>query len=210
LPESIVIIIDEIHKLFEHHDSDNADDSQSAAAFWLAIDQMEKHCSHTILICTANDISKLPAELQSRFAGKVIDMQAPDRKQKVKAFKQTIRHDKLICLDRNIDNTFIIKIINQLQNCSLRDIRLLIDTAKMFYYEENPSYNEDYPMFLTKKHFQLALAQIQTGSSMFKMNLSQQLKKLEPWALAFGIISNISVIAKTLYDFYLINRGLNF
>ena len=38
-----VIIIDELHKLFEHHDSEQTDHSQTAAAFWLALDDIEKH-----------------------------------------------------------------------------------------------------------------------------------------------------------------------
>ena len=205
-PNNIVIIIDELHKLFEHHESDRADDSQSAAAFWLAIDQMEKYCSRAILICTANDVSTLPPEIKSRFAGKVIEMRVPEKKDKIKTFKQSICHDPYTCLDRSIDNRFIANMIDQLSDGSLRDIRLLIDTAKMFFYQENPLYDQDgenFPMVLTKKHFQNALNQIKAESSLLAGNVSQQLlKKLEKWGLVFGIASNICIVSRTLYELY--------
>ena len=54
----IVIIIDELHKLFEHHSDDRSDDSQSAAAFWLTLDNIEKHNPNTIIIGTANNVDK--------------------------------------------------------------------------------------------------------------------------------------------------------
>ena len=74
-----VIIIDELHKLFEHHNSDHSDDSQSAAAFWLTLDYIEKHKPNIIVIGTANNVDKLPPEIKSRFSGKIITMPAPDK-----------------------------------------------------------------------------------------------------------------------------------
>lgn len=198
----VIIIIDELHKLFEHHESDRSDDSQSAAAFWLAIDQMEKHCSQAILICTANDVSTLPAEIKSRFTGKVIKMKAQKKEYAIKVFKESIRHDICTYLDRSINNTFILKTIDQLPTCSLRDIRLLIDTAKMFYYEENPLYEQDHAILLTKDHFKKAINQLQAESSIFAGDLSKKfVKNLEKWGLAIGIVANLSLFSKTLYDF---------
>lgn len=203
MPKNIVVIIDELHKLFEHHESDRTDDSQSAAAFWLAVDQMEKHYSRAILICTANDVSTLPSEIKSRFAGKVIEMQAPKRKHKIKVFKESIRHDVSTYLDRSIDNRFILKIIDQLPSCSLRDIRLLIDTAKMFYYEENPLYEQNHAILLTKKHFQKALNQLQAESFILAGNLPQKfIKNLEKWGLIISIVGNLSLLFRTLHEFY--------
>ncbi len=204
-PYPVVIIIDELHKLFEHHEHSESDDSQSAAAFWLFVDQMEKHCSHAILICTANDVTSLPPEIKSRFAGKVIEMLAPTRQYKIKTFKQAIRHDGYTYLDRSIDNAFILKMIDQLPSSSFRDIRLLIDTAKMFFYEENPLYDRDeenYPMVLTKKQFQKAFNQLKTESSILAGSLSQQfIKNVEKWGAVFMIAANITMISRTLYDY---------
>ncbi len=53
----IVIIIDELHKLFEHHTDKNSGDSQTAAAFWLMLDQIEKHNPKAIIIGTANNVN---------------------------------------------------------------------------------------------------------------------------------------------------------
>src|SRR5579863_8750151 len=88
-----VIIIDELHKLFEHHANERTDDSQSAAAFWLALDRIEKYNPHIIIIGTANNVDKLPPEIKSRFSGKIISMPSLNKNQKIRTFKQSIAHD---------------------------------------------------------------------------------------------------------------------
>src|SRR5690606_38400009 len=99
----IVIIIDELHKLFEHHENNHSDDSQTAAAFWLALDEIEKHNPHAIIIGTANNVDKLPSEIKSRFAGKIITIAMPDERQKKYLFKKMLRKDKNIVLEDSCD-----------------------------------------------------------------------------------------------------------
>ena len=132
------IIIDELHKLFEHHDTETTDHSQTAAAFWLALDDIHKRNPNVIFIGTANNVDKLPPEIKSRFSGEVITMPLPDKNQKIKAFKNSIDHDLSIALDNSINDVFIAKMIQQIKNCSMRDVQLIIDIAKMFRYAEGP------------------------------------------------------------------------
>src|SRR4030095_3805792 len=141
-----VIIIDELHKLFEHHANDRADDSQSAAAFWLAIDKIEKHNPNVIIIGTANSVDKLPPEIKSRFSGKIIRMPLLDKTQKIQTFINRITQDQSIILDDSITDVFIAKMLQQIQNCSLRDIQLIIDSAKMFYYSEQFTISTEFPI----------------------------------------------------------------
>jgi SpoVK/Ycf46/Vps4 family AAA+-type ATPase len=196
-----VIIIDELHKLFEHHANETADDSQSAAAFWLALDDIEKRNPNAIIIGTANSVDKLPPEIKSRFSGKIIIMPLLDNNQKIQTFKNSIAHDKSVIIDDSVNDAFITKMLHQLQNNSLRDVQLIIDSAKMFYYGEKSTYITDFPIILTHTHFQRALDQLQTEAHVLKDSFSDNLcKKLQPWGVVFGIAANLCVLIKASSD----------
>lgn len=196
-----VIIIDELHKLFEHHKSEQTDHSQTAASFWLMLDHIEKFFPNIIIIGTANNVDKLPPEIKSRFAGKIINIQAPDKEQKIQIFKNSILHDQSIELDPSITDAFIAKTIQQMEQQSLRDIRSFIDSAKIFYYAEQATSNPIPPIVLTKIHFQQALNQLQAESQVLKESFSDQLcKKLQPWGVAFAIAANITTLIKASHE----------
>ncbi len=196
-----VIIIDELHKLFEHHKSEQTDHSQSAASFWLMLDHIEKFFPNIIIIGTANNVDKLPPEIKSRFAGKIINIQAPDKEQKIQIFKSSIMHDQSIELDPSITDAFIAKIIQQMEQQSLRDIHSFIDSAKIFYYADQTTSNPKLPIFLTKIHFQQALNQLHAESQALKESFSDQLcKKLQPWGVVFAIAANITTLIKASHE----------
>lgn len=194
-----VIIIDELHKLFEHHGNDHSDDSQSAAAFWLALDNIEKQNPNVIFIGTANNVDKLPPEIKSRFSGKIITMSAPDKNQKIQAFKNNIAHDTSVILDKSVNDFFIANMIQQIQTGSLRDVQLIIDTAKMFSYAEGSTI--DPYIILTKAHFQQALDQLQTESKVLQESFTNKLRKqLELWGIVFGIAANACVLTRASFE----------
>ena len=190
-----------MHKLFEHHKSEQTDHSQTAASFWLMLDHIEKFFPNIIVIGTANNVDKLPPEIKSRFAGKIINIQAPDKEQKIQIFKNSIIHDQSIELDPSITDAFIAKTIQQMEQQSLRDIRSFIDSAKIFYYAEQTTFNPKLPIVLTKMHFQQALNQLQTESQTLKEGFSDQLcKKLQPWGVVFAIAANIITLIKASHE----------
>ncbi len=192
-----VIIIDELHKLFEHHANDHADDSQSAAAFWLAIDKIEKHNPNIIIIGTANSVVKLPPEIKSRFSGKIIRMPLLDKKQKIRTFKKSITHDKSIILDDSVNNAFIVKMLQQIENCSLRDVQLIIDSAKMFYYAEQPTIATELPIVLTSTHFKQALSQLQSESQALQENVTEKVyEKIKKWGAPLSVAVNILIFIR--------------
>jgi len=200
---SKVIIIDELHKLFEHHTTDQSDDSQSAAAFWLTLDYIEKYKPNAIIICTANSVDKLPPEIKSRFSGKIITMPLLDKNQIVQTFKNSIIHDESVIIDRSVTDEFITKMLDQLQNSSLRDVQLIIDSAKIFSYGEKSGHITDFPIILTRKHFQRAIDQLQTEVKVLEGSFSDKLcKTLQPWGVVFGIAANMCVLLKASTDLF--------
>lgn len=192
-----IIIIDELHKLFEHYTNNQADDSQSAAAFWLAIDKIEKYNPNVVIIGTANSVDKLPPEIKSRFAGKIITMPLLDKNQKIQAFKNSIAHDQSVIIDASVSDSFIAKMLHQLQNNSLRDVQLIIDSAKMFYYSEQCTINSEFPIILTRTHFQQALDQLQAESQVLQENITEKMyEKIKKWGVPLSVAVNILIFIK--------------
>lgn len=192
-----VIIIDELHKLFEHHSNDQTDDSQSAAAFWLTIDKIEKHNPHVIIIGTANDVVKLPPEIKSRFSGKFIKMPSLDKNQKFKTFMMHINYDQSTILDDSVTNEFITKMLQQIPNCSLRDVQLIIDSAKMFYYSDHYYYEADFPIVLTRDHFQQAVKQLQEESKILQEKSSEKIYKIiKQWGVPIAVSLHVLLLIK--------------
>ena len=192
-----VIIIDELHKLFEHHTNHQADDSQSAAAFWLALDKIEKHNPHVIIIGTANSVDKLPPEIKSRFSGKIIRMPLLDKSQKIQTFISSITHDESIVLDNSVTDEFIAKMLQQIQNCSLRDVQLIIDSAKMFYYSGQCTIKTEFPIVLTRTHFQQALNQLQAESQVLQESIMERMyEKIKKWGVPLSVAVNILIFIK--------------
>lgn len=204
----VVIIIDELHKLFEHHANDHSDDSQTAAAFWLVLDEIQKHNPNAVIIGTANNVDKLPPEIKSRFAGKIIHIPMPSRDQKIYALKKMLRKDENIVRDESFDTLFLENIIDKMGDCSLRDLRLLVDTAKIIYYAEKCEdgcleykniCDRSADIFkdtiaLTKKHFQKALEQLKKESLLTKESLFDSekfTKKLNNWSMVLSIAANV-------------------
>jgi len=165
-----VIIIDELHKLFERHADEKSDNSENAAAFWLMLDKLEKKHPNIIVIGTANSVDKLPPEIKSRFHGKIITVPLPHKNQKLQAFRDIINNDCTLVLDPSIDEQFIQKISQKLEKCSLRDIQLLVDTAKMFKYAESTAHNRFF-ISLERRHFEQAFNQLNSETQNGKKSL---------------------------------------
>jgi SpoVK/Ycf46/Vps4 family AAA+-type ATPase len=199
--------------LFEHHANTHSDDSQTAAAFWLALDEIERGNPHAIIIGTANNVDKLPSEIKSRFAGKIISIPMPNKKQKHYLFKKMLRKDKNIVLEDGCDTLFLQNIVDQMSDCSLRDLQLLIDAAKIIYYAENrrdpcdmryrdsrisSKFTFVSTILLTKKHFQQALDQWKSESRLTKESLFESdtfSKKLQNWSAVLSIAVSVINLA---------------
>lgn len=190
---NIVIIIDELHKLFEHHAHEHSDDSQTATAFWLMLDEIETYYQNVIIIGTANNVDKLPPEIKSRFSGKIIFLPLATMQQTISAFKETVDNDKHIILHDSVDDAFIAQSLHKINNCSFRGVRFLIDTAKMFYYAEKTIDEEHVPIVLTRKHFEQALKQLKSESAFLQeTSLDAMHKYLRKWGIFFSVAANIA------------------
>ncbi len=192
-----VIIIDELHKLFEHHTNSQSDDSQSAAAFWLALDKIEKENPNIIIIGTANDVTKLPPEIKSRFSGKIIKMPLLNNNQKIQTFINSITHDQSVTLDDSVTDEFITHMLQHIQNCSLRDVQLIIDSAKMFYYSGQDSVKTEVPIVLTRTHFQQALNQLHDEAEVLQENMTEKIyEKIKKWGVPLSVAVNVLIFIK--------------
>jgi hypothetical protein len=128
-------------------------------------------------------------------------MPLPSKRQKIKAFKESIIHDNSVMLDESIDDVFIEKMMQQIQDCSLRDVQLIIDTAKMFYYAQESDFFTILPILLTKTHFQQALDQLDAESQVLQEKLLDRVcKKLEPWGTILSAVANIGVLITTFIN----------
>lgn len=191
-----VVIIDELHKLFEQYGDERSDNYENAAAFWLMLDMLEKDYPNILIIGTANDASKLPPEIKSRFHGKTITMSLPDKKQKLQAFRNLVDNDCSIKLDDSVDSRFIISMIKSLQDGSLRDVQLIIDTAKMFKYSENDMPEEGCTI-LHRIHFEQALAQLNGETKDHSENfLNRVYPDLRKWSLLISVTVNVLYLSR--------------
>ncbi len=195
-----VIIIDELHKLFEGYENNNCDKSETAAAFWLALDTLEMNNPHVIVIGTANSVTKLPPEIKSRFHGKIITMPLPTKKQKIQAFRNILIRDESVVLDASIDDVFIDNVVTLLEEGSLRDIQLLIDASKMFYYMYSSSPGVT-TIKLHRSHFEQALKQLNGETTEHIEGFMQRIyPKLKPYALVLGLAINVLTGARISAD----------
>lgn len=131
-----VVIIDELHKLFENHAYKRTDDAANATAFWNQLDELEKRYPNVVVIGTANSVENMPAEIKSRFHGKIITMSLPDKGQQGHVLQEILAHDTSIQRALSVDEIFLNKLVSRFNRYSLRDIQLLVDAAKMFKYAE--------------------------------------------------------------------------
>ncbi|MCL5874901.1 MAG: ATP-binding protein [Candidatus Dependentiae bacterium] len=155
-----VIIIDELHKILEHYDNDHYDASETAAALWLALDELENYYPHIIVIATMNSASGIPPEIKSRFHGKIVTIPMPTKKQKMHYFQQMLKYNYSIKLDKSINNNFIKQLTLNGDNFSLRDFQSLIDTAQMFAYSRADSLDDLSNITLTANDLNRAMKQL--------------------------------------------------
>ncbi|MDP3889251.1 MAG: ATP-binding protein [bacterium] len=193
-----VVIIDELHKLFELHTCKKTDDAASATAFWNQIDDLENRYPNIVVIGTANSVENMPAEIKSRFHGKIINIPMPDKDQRAHALREILTHDSSIQLEASIDSAFIHKLVSRFNGYSLRDVQLLIDAAKMFKYANIiPTKSFQLPMIIEKKHLEQALKQLEFESkeSLYKRikPFLKEFSKSAHTAAELGFVVNLSV-----------------
>ncbi len=193
----VVVVIDELHKLFEHYTDSKTDHSESAAAFWQILDEFEKAAPHVIVIGTANTVDKLPPEIKSRFNGKIITMPLPSRDQQIKVFYDMIAHDNAVRLDTAINRAYIVSMLDQLHETSLRDVQLLIDTAKMFTYVDEGQCTDNGCVVLKREHFDQAIKQLKKESAVLKRSIFETIgPKIKNIGILLAIAVNSGVLAQ--------------
>lgn len=82
--EDTLIIIDELNKLFEHHDNEHYDSDMAATAFWSMLDALEER-KDLFLIGVMNEGDGLPQQIKDRMRGRWVLFKAltNDRREKI-------------------------------------------------------------------------------------------------------------------------------
>ena len=87
--------------------------------------------------------------------------------------------------------------LQQIQNCSLRDVQLIIDSAKMFYYAEQSTCTTKFPIILTRSHFQRALNQLQAESLVLETGTAKKFyDRIKKWGIPIAVAVNIFILIK--------------
>jgi len=194
-----IVVIDELHKLFENYDSEFTDSSQTASAFWLALDNIEKNHPYIIVIGTANSVKSLPPELKSRFHGKIITMPLPSKKQRLLTVRSILAYDKSFTFDASVDGDYFKTLIIRLNEWSLRDIQLLFDTAKMFAYAIKPRVAGKDIIIVTRSHLEKAFRKLNKETDELKESWLEKLQPdLKNWGRLLTVTASIGTLLHTI------------
>ena len=153
----MVLIINELHKLFANYREGRTDDAENVTAFLEGIDYFEKHCHNIITIGTANWANKVPPEMKSRYRRRIIFMPLPTASQLRVAFEENLQNDDSIVCSESVDPAFIANFCADLKDHSYRDIQYLIDDVKGATYLDGPTFDEEGRKILDVKHFRAVL-----------------------------------------------------
>ncbi len=165
-----MLIVNEIHKLFEGHNNEHTDNSEAAASFCGEVDELERYYPNIISAYTANHIDKLPPEIQSRFRGQWIWVPLLSGERLCEVFDTIIAHDPSIRLDESISREDLLKFCSKSEECSVRDVKLLIDTAKIFTYADPADAD---CIVLKQNHFDQAIVQFDDPQKIMKFGEDQ-------------------------------------
>lgn len=144
----VVIIIDEINRLFENFDSAHHDTDSTAATFWLFLDeQIAKGNQDFFIIGTMNRADKIPSQIQSRHQMNYIYFQPPTTDQ-LKTMLLSVINDAQVTLDTHYSDDQITTFLSTLQGWNARDMYHLIARAKIIFRTSNPTGN----IILSKNH----------------------------------------------------------
>lgn len=165
-----MLIINELHKLFEAHTNLHSDHAETAMCFWEQLDELERYDRHIVTAITANSVEKFPPELKSRFRGQWILMPKLNGEQLLRTFDEVIAADKSIRISDGVKDAIQVWCAGG-KSYSYRDLQLLVATAKMFFYADRAKSASC--MQLNKEHFERAIAQFADPEQVMKFEDKQ-------------------------------------
>jgi len=117
-----LLIIDELNKLLENHNSKKHDTDTTATTLWTFLDQQENN-TNFFLIGTMNNIKKLPKPLKDRILlDYIVFPLITDPKIQSKILRDSLT-TKRTQLDENITDKYLEKTLKQLDQCAGRNIK---------------------------------------------------------------------------------------
>ncbi len=177
----IMLILNEMHKLVEGHANKHTDHAENAEALWGALDDIEQHYPHIVVVGTANDASQLPPELKSRFRVQYAHVPLVKGQQWISGLQTALSQDDSIAFDGDIAGSAsaaaeqsngkaedkdapVVVQPEEIQalaerGLSYRDQALVKDAAKIFAYRDAQR-TADGKLVITQEHMMRAYAQL--------------------------------------------------
>lgn len=124
LDHPLVIIIDELAALIDHYKDTHNQDANMTETLWIVLDLCATS-KNIFVVATANDISKMPEQLKSRFEGQVVEIKLQnDFKSKAKVLRFYLDKFKHYC-----DESDVSSLVSKMKNFSPRQIEELVKQA---------------------------------------------------------------------------------
>ena len=118
-----IIVFDEINVITEKKNTLNNDSHETAAALWLLLDKLIVN-PNILVICIANDVSKLPEQLKDRFEGKIIEIGSTNSINRVSILNFYLSQKIHLCAQKYIN-----KLSKKTKDFSPRQLEELVNVA---------------------------------------------------------------------------------
>jgi SpoVK/Ycf46/Vps4 family AAA+-type ATPase len=165
----VVILIDEIDKLISNTKSADHNEGDAAiSALWCYLDK-NQYNSNLFFVFTTNRLNHLPLPFKNRIGSNVISIKSPDAQQRKKLLdffseRYTTKDLRDYCSGNNIE-----KIVNEIENFSIRDIEELYIHARREASRESKA--------VTENHLLYALQQKKANVELLRAPTEEELEK---------------------------------
>ena len=150
-----IVILDEIDKILENHNSTHHDTGYMATGLWAFLDR-QRHKGNFYLIGTANRVDSIPEPFKERVYDTTIVLPEPTPEMRRKIFRAKIDAHRFIILDPVCDNIFFDEFLGRLEGWSGRRLEKIINKAEKIAHR--PHRGSKKPSLVKQEHFEAALS----------------------------------------------------
>lgn len=158
LDQPCVILLDEIDFALKEGNSANDPQQRLPQQVWQILDYL-KTLPHVIVIGTSNTISNLPQQVETRFAGSRIYMEATDSI----IFRRNILNMHFKDIAHELDDIFLKQLAEKTKEFSLRELEKIVEIAASISFGRGQA-----PYLITKEDVFNAIKEFKKDKSLVK------------------------------------------
>jgi len=156
------IVFEEMNLLADNYNSEHTDALHTAAQIWTTLDRREKE-KEFFLIATGNRSKGMPHQLQKRFKGRTFFIDNPPESLRLRSLEFCMRHQGA-SRDETCTDAYLQELAKKATNFAQQDIRKLVDTALLLFYESNRNATK---ATLSKAYLEKAYEELQKEDEIF-------------------------------------------